>query len=246
VNAAILTDLTKCIGCGACAVICKQTNKLPGGIGNVLDAYTWTIVESRRQVFIRRQCMHCLGPTCASVCPVAALHKTDYGAVAYDSGKCIGCRYCIMACPFDIPKYQWDSPAPVVGKCNMCVEKRLKRYRPPACTEVCPAGATVFGDRKSLIAEAQRRIKDNPGRYVNQIYGEHEAGGTSVMYLSAVRFGELGFKKGLRPESYPELTWQILEKLPPVVGIGGATLFGLMWVINRRIEMKRRREEEKE
>ncbi|MCL5104595.1 MAG: 4Fe-4S dicluster domain-containing protein [Armatimonadetes bacterium] len=243
-NAAILTDLTRCIGCGACAIICKQVNELPGKIGGKLDAYTWTIVESRKGHYIRRQCMHCLEPTCASVCPVAALHKTEYGAVTYDSGKCIGCRYCIMACPFDVPKYQWDSPVPIVGKCIMCVNKRLAHGKQPACTETCPASATVFGDRNTLLEEARRRIKEHPERYVNHIYGEKEASGTSVLYLSPVSFRELGFKSDLIREAYPELTWKIIDKVPDVLGIGGISLFGIMWVINRRIEMKRRLVEE--
>lgn len=243
-NAAILTDLTKCVGCGACALACKQVNGLPGKVSTQLDAYTWTIVERRKGVYIRRQCMHCLAPTCASVCPVGALHRTEYGAVAYDAGKCIGCRYCIMACPFDVPKYQWDSPVPVIGKCIMCVNTRLARGKEPACTEICPAYATVFGERKDLLEEARRRIKEEPQRYINHIYGENEASGTSVMYISPIAFQDLGFKSNLMRQSYPELTWKIIEKVPDVVGIGGILLFGTMWVINRRMQLSQRTTEE--
>jgi formate dehydrogenase iron-sulfur subunit len=244
VKAAILTDLTRCIGCGACAIICKQTNELRGDIGTKLDAYTWTIVESRKGCYIRRQCMHCLEPTCASVCPVAALHRTKFGAVTYDSEKCIGCRYCVMACPFDIPKYQWDSPVPIVGKCIMCVNKRLKEGRQPACTENCPASATIFGERADLLKEAHRRIRQEPRKYVDRVYGEKEVGGTSVLYLSPIAFEEIGFKAGLSREAYPELTWRIIEQVPNIVSFGGITLFGLMWIINRRIQLKRQAAEE--
>ena len=245
-NAAILTDLTKCIGCGGCAVICKQTNELKGPIAKQLDAYTWTIVESRRGVYVRRQCMHCLEPACQSVCPVGALQRTKLGAVTYESEKCIGCRYCVMACPFDMPKYQWDTPVPIVGKCVMCAERRLKHGKEPACTSVCPAGATIFGDRSELLSEAKRRIRQRPGKYINHVFGEHEAGGTSVLYISPVSFKDLGFKSDLIEESYPELTWKIIEKVPPTIGFGAALLFGTQWVINRRIEMKHRRIAEEE
>jgi formate dehydrogenase iron-sulfur subunit len=244
VNVGILTDLTKCIGCGACAAMCKQINQLPGPVAKQLDAYTWTVVERRKGIYVRRQCLHCLEPTCASVCPVAALSRTSLGAVTYDSDKCIGCRYCVMACPFDIPKYQWDSPVPIVGKCILCIDKRLRKNEEPACTGVCPAGATVFfADRNEMLDEARRRIRNNPGKYVNHIYGEKEAAGTSVMYLSPMPFRELAFQQ-TSDESYPELTWRIIEKIPAVVSVGGVTLFGLMWVINRRIEMKRKALEE--
>ena len=240
-KAGILTDLTKCIGCKACAINCKQINNLPGGVAEQLDAYTWTVVEKRRGIYVRRQCMHCLEPTCVSVCPVGALSRSKYGAVVYDAGKCIGCRYCVMACPFDVPKYQWDSRSPLVGKCILCTEKRLKHGEQPACSEVCPTGATIFGDRDALISEARRRIKNNPSRYINKIYGFKEAGGTSVMYLSSVPFEQLGFKDGLRSEAYPELTWKMMKEVPLIGGVGSAALFGVMWVINRRIEMKRQK-----
>lgn len=234
---AILNDLTKCIGCGACAAACKQVNGLPMGKARELDASTRTFVDYRHNTFVRRMCMHCVEPTCASVCPVGALHKTDVGAVNYESDRCIGCRYCVMACPFDIPKYEWDKRLPITQKCVLCYDKRLKSHRQPACTEVCPTGATLFGYRDDIIGEARRRIRQQPGRYVRHIYGLHEAGGTSVLYLSQVPFEELGFKVAVRDEAYPELTWAALSKVPHVLGVGAAFLFGVSWVINRRVQM---------
>lgn len=242
-KAGILTDLTKCVGCGACAVMCKQVNNLPGGIARQLDAYTWTLVEKQKGVYIRRQCMHCLEAACVSVCPVGALTRNRLGAVIYNQDKCIGCRYCIMACPFDIPKYQWNSRSPLVGKCIFCAEKRLKEGRQPGCTQVCPTGATIFGDRQTLMAEARRRIRKYPNRYIGHIYGEREAGGTSVLYLSALPFEQLGFKQGLRQKAYPELTRKMIRDVPIIGGVGGVALFGVMWVINRRIELKRQQQE---
>lgn len=240
-TAAILTDLTRCIGCGACTLVCKETNGLKYSEVDHLDAYTWCSISKQKGLFVKRQCMHCLEPTCASVCPVGALHKTESGAVTYEVDKCFGCRYCVMACPFKIPKYQWDTPLPRVGKCVMCYEKRLKEGRQPACTEVCPAGASLFGEREDLIAAAHKRFADEPNRYVREIYGEHEAGGTSVMYISSIPVSQLGFPGDLLSTSYPKLTWAILSKIPHVVSVGGLSLLTVYWVIGRRIKLAQQR-----
>ena len=232
---AILTDLTLCIGCEACVWACKEVNGLPreGGAAQ-LSATTWTAVERRGGVNVRRQCMHCLDPACASVCPVAAIHQTPEGPVVYDESRCMGCRYCMIGCPFGVPKYEWDSPLPRVQKCQMCFQQRIKEGRQPACTEACPTGATIFGDRDALLAEAHRRIAAEPDRYVGHVYGESEAGGTSVLYLSAVPFAELGFAGAVSTDPYPRLTWDVLSKLPNVVSIGGLLLFGIWWLARRR------------
>lgn len=134
--------------------------------------------------------MHCDEPACASVCPVGSLHKEANGAVVYDADKCIGCRYCMMACPWSVPSYQWDSPVPFVRKCTMCND-RQQLGKAPACVSGCPTGALQFGRREDLLNEARTRIAKNPDRYVDHIYGEKEAGGTGVMYLSAIPFAEL-------------------------------------------------------
>lgn len=236
----ILTDLTKCIGCEACVWACKEINGLPRNDGaKKLTSTTWTRIERLHGVNIRRQCMHCLDPACVSVCPVAALQKTEAGPVIYLEDRCMGCRYCVMACPFEIPKYEWDKVLPRVQKCIMCYEKRVARGEQPACTSVCPTGATIFGDREQLIFEAQKRIEQNPDRYVNHIYGVKEAGGTSVLYLSDVAFEKLGFKAARTDVSYPKLTWQVLSQIPTVVGVGGVAMVGIWWIINRRITMEK-------
>ncbi|MDZ7290251.1 MAG: 4Fe-4S dicluster domain-containing protein [candidate division KSB1 bacterium] len=236
----ILTDLTKCIGCQLCVWACKEINELPRDDGaKKLSATTWTTIERRNGVNIRRQCLHCLDPTCVSVCPVAALEKTKDGPVIYHEERCMGCRYCIMACPFEIPKYEWDSVLPKVQKCILCYEKRLAKGQQPACTSVCPTGATLFGNRDELIALARRRIEDNPGRYVDHIYGLREAGGTSVLYLSDVPFEQLGFKYAKADVAYPKLTWQVLRQIPNVVSVGGVLMFGIWWIINRRVTLEK-------
>ena len=229
----LLLDTTLCTGCGACAAACKEQNGLPGGIEERNTAYTWTTVAKRGGQNVRHLCMHCLHPTCASVCPVGAMRKTPEGPVLYDAKKCIGCRYCIQACPFDVPKYQWDRPTPVVAKCILC-QPRLAKGLPTACAAVCPTGATRFGRRDALVAEARERIAANPGRYVHHIYGLEEAGGTSVLLLSGVPFENLGLRVNLPNEALGTYTWNVLSRVPDIVTLGGALLYGIYWITKRR------------
>jgi formate dehydrogenase iron-sulfur subunit len=206
-------------------------------------AYTWTTVEERDGVNIRHLCMHCLEPTCVSVCPVGALSKTEEGPVVYDGDRCIGCRYCIMACPFGVPKYQWDRALPVVGKCVLCFD-RVSAGEATACAAVCPTGATLFGERDELLQEARARIADGGERYVDHIYGEEEAGGTSVLMLASVPFERLGLPTHLPRQSLPMLTWQVLSKVPSFVVLAGVFLFGIHWITQRRVEVQAEEERE--
>jgi len=234
-KAAILIDLTRCSGCQACVLACQEINGLPhGSDGAGLSSTKWTTIEKRGGLNVKRNCMHCLDPACVSVCPVAALQKTPEGPVIYDEGRCMGCRYCMVACPFNVPRYEWESALPRVRKCVMCFDTRIKQGKPPACTSVCPTGASQFGDRDTLIEEARARIATDPGRYVDHIYGVREAGGTSVLYLSSVPFEQIGFATDVQSDPYPRLTWQVLSKLPNVVAVGGALLAGVWWVARRK------------
>ena len=234
----LLIDTTRCIGCGACTAACKEQNNLPMPIEPSTTAYTWTVVERHAGVNVRRLCMHCEQPTCVSVCPVGALSKTPEGPVVYDSAKCIGCRYCIMACPFGVPKYQWDRALPIVGKCVMC-SPRVSAGLPTACAAVCPTGATLFGERDDLAAEARSRISAQPASYVDHVYGLEEAGGTSVLMLSSVPFSQLGLRSDLPNRPIPLLTWQVLSKVPDFVVLAGVFLFGIHWITHRREEVQR-------
>jgi formate dehydrogenase iron-sulfur subunit len=142
-----------------------------------------------------------------------------------------------MACPFDIPKFEWlGGMSPVIGKCQLCTQTRLAEGRIPACVESCPTGALKFGQRDALLFEARGRIQARPERYINHIYGETEAGGTAWLYLSDVSFDDLGFKSGLETAPLPPLTWEVLSKIP-IVAAAMAGLFGtLAWSLNRREE----------
>jgi len=233
---AILVDTTRCIGCGACVSACKETNGLPETETKELTAKTFNIVESYGSVYVRKFCMHCQDPTCASVCPVGALRKTAAGPVVYDADRCIGCRYCMMACPFSIPRYEWDVALPKVAKCTMCAPRQAKGLQ-PACVEACPVQAATFGERDEMLREAESRIRENPSGYVHHIYGKEEAGGTSVLYLSAVPFEALGFPANVPHDPLPMYTYRVLSKIPRLVTLGGVFLAGIWWITNRRVEV---------
>ncbi|BBB32021.1 formate dehydrogenase iron-sulfur subunit [Thermotomaculum hydrothermale] len=245
---AMLIDLTECAGCGVCAEACKKEHNLPGKVGKTLDYANYTVVnEVTDDVYMRNLCRHCVDPTCASVCPVSALHKTPEGPVVYDFDLCIGCRYCMMACPFQIPKYEWHKPIPQVRKCIMCYDTRIKKGLPTACAEACQnegGGATYFGERDELLKMAHQRIKDNPDTYHNFVYGEHEVGGTNVMFLlpknvPLEKFVPYGLKNNLPTEPLPDLTWNVLNKIPVFVPVWATFLTGMWWLNNRKIEVEK-------
>jgi formate dehydrogenase iron-sulfur subunit len=236
-NKALLIDITLCIGCNSCQEACKEANHLPKGEETTLSATAYTALEEHDGVYVRRLCQHCVEPTCASVCPVGAFTKTPEGPVLYDENKCIGCRYCMQACPFQVPRYEWGSTYPRVRKCVLCYS-RIQQGLQTACAEACPTGATKFGNRDDLLREAIERIKADPTKYVNRIYGQHEVGGTSIFYITSVPFEKLGFKTQLQTAAMPTLTWNALSKVPGVVTVGGALLYGIWWITNRRTEVQ--------
>jgi formate dehydrogenase iron-sulfur subunit len=232
----MLIDTTKCIGCRSCERACKKANNLPDSAPEdkeKLNAITFTTIQTKPVPTkddpkavqpVKVQCMHCLNPSCASACPVGALEKTPGGPVVYHADRCIGCRYCMMACPFGIPRYEWHSNTPYVRKCTFCADRQAQGLQ-PACSEACPTGALKFGVRADLIAEAESRIRSNPDKYVNYIYGKDEVGGTSVLYLARVPFEKLGFRTDLPTQAPPEATNEVMTKLPGVV-VGAAALLG--------------------
>jgi formate dehydrogenase iron-sulfur subunit len=249
----ILYDATLCVGCKECERACDAKNSLPydDSIGKeeVTSAHKFTYVAVRADdKYMRKLCMHCNDPACASVCPVGAFEKTKNGQVTYDADKCMGCRYCMVACPFGVPKYEWSKAIPTVKKCTGCFD-RVLAGGVTACTEACPTGATIHGERDDLILEAWKRIKENPSGYVNHVYGEKEVGGTDTLLISSVPFGQFGYPTHYSAAALPPLTGKVLSHVPEVVSIGWAVLGGIYWITNRReavaaIESKRRDEEQ--
>jgi Fe-S-cluster-containing dehydrogenase component len=232
----LLYDANLCVGCKACVAACKEANENPAEFSTVdklwdtpLDTtgYTFNIIKMYRNgtmeakdqevdgyAFMKTSCMHCGDPSCVSACPVSAMQKDPTtGVVGYDADKCIGCRYCVAACPFGIPKYQYDKPNGKIGKCELC-RHRYKDGHYSACAEVCPTGATLYGRTTDLLAEAKRRLAMKPGelnrfprgkiggpdqsyetpagKYLQHVYGEKEYGGTQVLKLSGVNFEKVG------------------------------------------------------
>ena len=240
---AVLVDTTLCVGCRACEGACAEQNKLPEPPPDkdlpkrrLTSPTAFTVVNQVEGVegdhYVKRQCMHCVAPACASACPVRALDKKPNGPVAYDASKCMGCRYCMVACPFEIPKYQYDSPLPMVRKCVFCAERQDKGQQ-PACTEVCPQGTIKFGKRSALLEEARQRVYGNPKKYVQHIYGEHEAGGTNWMYISDIPFEKLDMKVGVNDTSYPSLVKGALG-VPPIVMTLWPPLLMAMYAFSHR------------
>ena len=240
----VLVDTTKCMGCRMCEYACADANDLPTPDPDIElgpDRHTtpeqWTAVSRYETdagpVTVKRQCMHCLQPACASACLTRAMYKTPEGPVTWRSSKCMGCRYCMLSCPFDVPKFEYHSAVPKIQKCQMCWS-RIAEGEQPACVANCPAGALTFGRRADLLEEARSRIYTNLDRYVHHIYGEHEAGGTSWLYLSAVPFEQLGFRTDLGTTGYPTYNKEFLYAVPLVLTLVPPFLLALSRAVQGR------------
>ena len=242
----VLVDATRCVGCRACEAACAEVNELPAPPegDQVLKArrdmsQTAFTVVNRTDApgggdrFAKKQCLHCLAPACASACPVKALEKQPTGPVTYDASRCMGCRYCMVACPFDVPKYEYEALAPRVRKCTFCAPRQAQGL-PPACVDACPSGALTFGKRHQLVEEAKRRIYGEPDRFQHKVYGEHEAGGTSFIYVSDVPFEQLALAGGVPEKAYPGLVSGALGAPPLVMTLWPPLLMGLYAFSKRR------------
>jgi len=251
----ILNDVSLCIGCEECVAACKKINDLPledapPRVGRSADGLTdtrWTsIVRLEEGASVRKQCRHCLEPACVSVCPVGALRKTPEGPVVYDKSICMGCRYCMMGCPFGIPHYEWESINPSVRKCTMCYDKLASgEIDRPACVKSCPKEATVFGTREAMLAEARRRIDAEPDKYIDHIWGEHEVGGTSVIYIAGIDLSFLAWQdpSTAGDSALPGLTWSAMRKVPAEFIGMGVLMTGFWWIIDRRNRLREESDE---
>jgi Fe-S-cluster-containing dehydrogenase component len=261
----VLTDLTLCIGrnCRKCEEACKRVNQLPPpdyllndnsvfGIRRRTSARDFTVVNEFRNpnsgnppTYVKIQCMHCNEPACASACLVHAFSKTPEGSVLYNPNVCIGCRYCMTACPFNIPAYEYNEPiTPRVRKCTMCYDRIIKKGGIPGCVEICPKEALTFGRRDDLLKLAREKIRANPNQYVDYIYGEQEVGGTSWLYVAGVPFDQLGFRTDLGNTPSPRLTQGFLSVVPMVLTIWPVLLTGLYRFSKNRNQLTTDREKE--
>jgi Fe-S-cluster-containing dehydrogenase component len=271
----MLFDASLCVGCRACQSACKEANKLPtdtvranggeydaprdlnGQTKNIIKALPVKAADgSDQDLYMKQQCMHCVDPSCVSVCMMGALHKEgegkrDYagekqgtGLVLYDKQLCVGCRYCQIGCAFNVPKFEWFDPLPLIVKCELCRHRGdEKKAGPlalanPACCEVCPRGAVVFGYREQLLAEAKARVAASPARYNPHVYGEKEGGGTQVLYLApaGVGFDQLGLP--LLPEESQAHFSEVASHAPYLHGVTPVALYIGMAAIIRRNKKK--------
>ena len=233
-----IIDTTRCIGCRKCEEACAEVNGLPKPESGdkvfeqkrktMPNAYTVVnrYKTDKGDVFVKRQCMHCGQPACAAACLTKAMLKTEGGPVIWRSNKCMGCRFCMVSCPFEMPKFEYDSPVPKIQKCNFCME-RQQEGKIPACAEACPVGAIIFGKRRDVLQEAMMQIYKQPDKYHREIYGQHEVGGTSWLYLSAVPFEQLGFRTDLGTTPYPEYTKEFLYGVPVVLALWPPILWAI-------------------
>ena len=265
----VLVDLSRCVGCRSCEAACNKEQNLPApekpfndfsvfdemhhGQKRRTDETRYTIVNryeipgKDHPLFRKIQCNHCLEPACLTSCFVNAYTKTPEGAVIYDADVCVGCRTCMVACPFYIPTFRYSSAfKPRIMKCVFCYDTRLTKGLPPACVEACPQEALTFGRRNDLVAMGRQRVRENPGAYVDHIYGEHEAGGTSWMYLSPAPFEQVGMDTSVPKEPILNYVKDFLSIVPMVLTIWPALFTGIHLLATRKDKMAEQKKNEGE
>jgi formate dehydrogenase iron-sulfur subunit len=244
---AFLFDATRCIDCRACMIACSVENDIPmnktriwvAGVGLKGE---YPNLDRASMVY---HCMHCDEPDCMSACPVGAYNKRADGPVEYDPDKCIGCRYCMNACPFGVPHFDFDKgliQGAFIDKCTMCPQ-RIDNGLEPACVATCPTDALIFGERSDLVTEAHARIQAHPGRYISHVYGETENGGTAYLILSHVPFKELGLPD-LGPTPVKDVSEAVMGATIPFALTWGAVLTGVTIGVHALNQKKEAAEQE--
>lgn len=248
----VLVDTTRCLGCRSCEYACAEANGLPEPEEDPVFENERKTTEAQLsvvnryntdagEVFVKKQCMHCNQPACAAACLTRAMKKMEEGPVIWHEDKCMGCRFCMISCPFDIPKFEYKSAVPKIQKCKLCWD-RLKEGKQPACVENCPNEVLLFGKRKELIEIAKERIYSEPKKYFHHIYGEYEIGGTGWIYLASVPFEQLGFRKDIGLTPYPEFTKEYLYAVPIILIIWPTFLLALSNATSQGVEKNKERE----
>ncbi|MCX9009917.1 MAG: 4Fe-4S dicluster domain-containing protein [Candidatus Methanoperedens sp.] len=258
----MLSDLTRCIGCRRCEAACNKANNLPAPKTSfedtsvfeekrkpyVADVQSYTAINryevGGKTVYRKVQCMHCDEPACVSACPVGALKKSTEGPVVWNDKVCIGCRYCIVACPFYVPAFEYSSAFdPKIQKCFMCYQ-RISKGTVPACAEACPVEAITFGKRSNLLKLAKLRVWNAPDKYIDHVYGEQEAGGTGWLYISGVPFSKLDFQMDIGTTSFPKLTKDFLSMVNLTLVAWPALLGGFYLASNHKAQEHDKQPEE--
>ncbi len=265
----VLVDLSRCVGCRSCEAACNKEQNLPApalpfndfsvfdemmhGQKRRTDETRYTVVNRYKipgrehPLFRKIQCNHCQEPACLTSCFVNAYTKTPEGAVIYNADVCVGCRTCMVACPFYIPTFRYSSAFhPRIMKCVFCYDTRLTKGKPPACVEACPQEVLTFGRRTDLLEKGRQRIRENAGDYVDHIYGEHEAGGTAWMYLSPAPFEQVGFDTTVPKEPILNYVKDFLSIVPMVLTIWPALFAGFHLLAHRKEKMEQQKKNEGE
>ena len=278
----MLYDSTLCVGCKACVASCKEINSRPPSHAdldnpwdnsldlssetfNVIKVYREGTAETKDSVkdgfaFEKRSCMHCVDPGCVTACPTTSMRRDPKtGIVSHHPESCIGCRNCMVACPYNVPQFDYDNLFGSINKCQMCNQpgvERINKGQMTGCAEACPTGATLFGTRKELLAEAKRRMALNPGdsynypvgdvgkpdtshekevpKYRKHIWGEKEAGGTNVMHIASVPFDKLGMPP-LVERSPASISDTVQHTLYSYLALPAVVLAGLAFIAKRNV-----------
>lgn len=237
-----LIDASRCIDCRACLVACSAENNVPMKHTRIWMKDTNIVGEfpNLKRFTAPYHCMHCVDPACVSACTVGALQQNEDGIVTYDNDRCIGCRYCMYACPFEVPHFEWDQRFALITKCDLCVSRLEEGQQEPACAATCPTDAIQFGRREEMLAQAHERIRNQPSRYIDHIFGEHENGGTSTFYISPVPFEQLVFPTTENTESPAHFNRLATEEGTPI--IAGSVALGMTGIYLALERLNRKQE----